>query len=183
MTIDELLCKFQGKCWHEWEYNEYWEDPVMGDVFRKCKLCGEKLIHPQGSTNPFDFLRPDFSDDHTAMELLRWFQREKKNMYDWFCAWMLRENPKAPVGINNQLIYINQQIEADSKSYMRWVVLLAGWLRLEETRNDWGWEECPECKDGYAMRKLGDRVETTIEQCQHCNGDGKIRAEWAREGE
>ncbi len=179
MTIDELLCKFQGKCWHEWEYNEYWEDPVMGDVFRKCKLCGEKLIHPQGSTNPFDFLRPDFSDDHTAMELLRWFQREKKNMYDWFCAWMLRENPKAPVGINNQLIYINQQIEADSKSYMRWVVLLAEWLRLEETREKWGWEECPDKNiiGGLCITKKDSKC--PVKEGDNCSG--KIRAEWARE--
>jgi hypothetical protein len=48
-------------------------------------------------------------------------------------------------------------------------------------RAEWAREECPECKDGYAMRRLGDRVETTIDQCQHCSGSGKIRSERARE--
>lgn len=160
MTIDELLTKFQGKCWHEWE----WNIPEEGIPPYVCLLCGYRAK---------DASRLDYADDHTAMELLRWFQREKKNMYDWFCAWMLRENPKAPVGTNNLLIYINQQIEADSKSYMRWVVLLAGWLRLEETRNDWGWEE---------VCSTFQRETNPCGSCTKCNGSGKIRSKWAREG-
>ncbi len=161
MTIDELLCKFQGLHWHK---GITYPDGTQSRY--KCSCMEHQSIDPLSSLNP------DFSDDRVAMELLRWFQREKKNMYDWFCAWMLRENPKAPVGINNQLIYINQQIEADSKSYMRWVVLLAGWLRLEETRNDWGWEE---------VCSTFQRETNPCGSCTKCDGSGKIRSKWARE--
>jgi len=159
MTIDELLCKFKALHWHK---GITYHDGAQSRY--KCSCMEHQSIEPLSSLNP------DFSDDHTAMELLRWFQREKKNMYDWFCAWMLRENPKAPVGINNQLIYINQQIEADSKSYMRWVVLLAGWLRLEETRNDWGWEE---------VCSTFQRETNPCGSCTKCNGSGKIHSKWA----
>lgn len=61
--------------------------------------------------------------------------------------------------------------EIEGKSYMRWVVLLAEWLRLEETIEKWGTERCP--NDFMAF--------TSYDMCPVCNGSGKVRAEWARE--
>jgi hypothetical protein len=127
MTIDELLTKFWGKCWHKWD----WSIPEEGVPPYVCLLCGHRAK---------DASRPDFSDDHTAMELLRWIEENKLNMWKAFIEWA------RPAYVHwcwdyLLLLWVNNKVDADSKSYMRWVVLLAGWLRLEETRNDWGWEE------------------------------------------
>ena len=57
----------------------------------------------------------------------------------------------------------------------RWVSLLSGWLGMEETRNKFGWVDCPEFEK--------DIVCTFIECSQRNSGcaiTGKIRAEWAR---
>jgi hypothetical protein len=35
-------------------------------------------------------------------------------------------------------------------------------------------EKCPHCENGYATRKLGERIEITKDQCQHCEGTGNI---------
>lgn len=52
---------------------------------------------------------------------------------------------------------------------------------VDALKEKWGWEECPNCEQGYAIRKVGDRMEGTTDRCQYCSGSGKIRAEWARE--
>jgi len=65
-------------------------------------------------------------------------------------------------------------------SIPEWLLLLQEWLELKETRERFGWVTCPSCKEGYALRKLGERTEQTIDQCQKCNGTGKIRTEWAK---
>ena len=172
MTIDELLCKFQGKCWHEWK-NTYLDNghTVSTVPTKVCKKCGCEA--------GLSYSNPDFSDDHTAMELLRWIEENKLNMWKAFIEWA------RPAYVHwcwdyLLLLWVNNKVDADSKSYMRWVVLLAEWLRLEETREKWGWEECPNCEQGYAIRKVGDRMEGTTDRCQYCNGTGKIRAEWAK---
>ena len=118
-----------------------------------------KFRFPDRST-PFPF---DFSSDHTAMELLRWFERERKDMCEAFQKYF-------PLTAYDFSIFL----ERKGKSYMRWVVLLYEWLGLEETREKWGWEECPcppEFKGDVEINKA----------CPYCNGSGKIRAEWARE--
>jgi hypothetical protein len=170
MEIDELLCKFQGK---------EWNGPKSG--------CDAADYYKE----PEEWGNPDFSDDHTAMELLRWFQEEKWEMwnrFEDFChdKWGFQDGGydifvKEWNSISIYLKWLHKLIPADSKPYMRWVVLLAEWLRLEETREKWGWEECPNCEQGYAIRKVGDRMEGTTDRCQYCSGSGKIRAEWARE--
>jgi len=66
--------------------------------------------------------------------------------------------------------------------------LIALWMGERDGDKPWnlnvverfGWVTCPSCKEGYALRKLGERTEQTIDQCQKCNGTGKIRAEWAK---
>jgi len=161
MTIDELLCKFQGLHWHE---GVTYPDGTQSRY--KCSCMEHQSIDPLSSLNP------DFSDDRVAMELLRWMYEKKGHMLMDFVVWS---------EFQFNYIFSFTFVEADSKPYMRWVVLLAEWLRLERTREKWGWEECPNCEQGYAIRKVGDRMEGTTDRCQYCNGTGKIRSAWARE--
>lgn len=153
MTIDELLCKFQGLHWHK--------GITYPDGTRSLYKCS---CMEHQSIEPLSRLNPDFSDDHTAMELLRWFFKEKEGMFMEFYDYMDI--------VAEDFILLK---EVDGKQYMSWVVLLAEWLRLEETREKWGWEECPTCW------RPGDYTGPLPMFCPRCNGSGKIRAEWARE--
>lgn len=63
----------------------------------------------------------------------------------------------------------------------RFVTLFAEFLRLPETVREFGWEECPNCEQGYAIRKVGHRMEGTTDRCQFCDGTGKVLSDWARE--
>ena len=64
--------------------------------------------------------------------------------------------------------------------YARFVTLFAEFLRLPETVREFGWEECKGCEAGYAIRKVGHRLEGTTDRCQTCNGTGKILRPWAK---
>jgi len=67
----------------------------------------------------------------------------------------------------------------------RWVSLLSEWLGMEETREKFGWVECPE----YARCSISDGEDGSLEWCKNydagecdCKPFGRIRADWAKEG-
>ena len=131
-----------------------------------------KFRFPDRST-PFPF---DFSSDHTAMELLRWFQEEKKGM--WRIFW----NEYVSDSMTSFVVgWAIEKEEADSKLYMSCIISLAEWLRLEGTREKWGWEECPDKNiiGGLCITKKDSKC--PVKEGDNCSG--KIRAEWAREWE
>ena len=79
------------------------------------------------------------------------------NTTDWFIPWFFFQSPARPRD------------------------LMAEWLQLDSTVKRFGQSKCKYCEDGYTLRLLGGRVEVTNDMCQHCNGTGRIRAEWAKE--
>lgn len=156
MTIDELLCKFQGLHWHE--------GIIYPDGTRSLYKCS---CMEHQSTEPLSSLNPDFSDDRTALELYRWFSTSKEDMFTEFEEYM-------DISTYDFIKFK----EVDGKNYMRWVVLLSEWLRLEETREKWGWEECPDKNiiGGLCITKKDSKC--PVKEGDNCSG--KIRAEWAR---
>lgn len=160
MTIDELLCKFQGKCWHIWVRD--WRG------LQTCSKCGIDRIY-NSIKNNYANDNPDFSDDRVAMELLKWMHQSRIEMMEAFDG----EFPLTAYDFINRL-------EREDKSYMYWVVLLAEWLRLEETREKWGTERCVDCR-GTGTHKYEDECGDCLEACPACSGSGKIRSAWARE--
>ena len=131
MTIDELLCKFQGKCWHEWKEIYLTNNhTVSSSPIHVCKHCDIERYAKNDN--------PDFSDDRVAMELLRWFFKEKEGMFMEFYDYM---------DIVAEDFLLLKKV--DGKQYMSWVVLLAEWLRLEETRKE----------ESHEQNKVGRRDE------------------------
>ena len=172
MTIDERLCKFQGKCWHLWEYD--WRGLQI------CSKCGIDRIYSSIKNNYVND-NLDFSDDHTAMELYRWFSTAKEKMFTDFNNWCAETKPIAFIS----KVGFFAHTPREGKSYMRWVVLLSEWLSLEETMEKWGWEECQYRKEWPRVTDKRGSVFFCEKECGKepppCNGSGKIRAEWARE--
>jgi hypothetical protein len=167
MTIDELLCKFQGLHWHE---GVTYPDGTQSRY--KCSCMEHQSIDPLSSLNP------DFSDDHTAMELLRWMHKTKWRMWRAFRDYSYGKMVESE--LMDFQFWSFSFTQADGKQYMIWVSTLAEWLRLPETIRDFGWEECPNCEQGYAIRKVGHRMEGTTDRCQFCDGSGKVLSAWAK---
>lgn len=156
MTIDELLCKFQGLHWHE---GVTYPDGTQSRY--KCSCMEHQSIDPLSSLNP------DFSDDRVAMELLRWFGEKKLEM--WRIFW----NEYVSDSMTSFVVgWAIEKEEADSKLYMSCIISLAEWLRLEETREKWGWEEC---------KRDCDNICPSYDEEKYGTCSGKIRSEWARE--
>ena len=164
MSIDELLCKFQGLEWHQrYDNTQRYRRPSP------C-TCGKQYTTVWNLKLHLKVANPDFSDDHTAMELLRWFFKEKEGMFIGFYDYMDI--------VAEDFILLK---EVDGKQYMSWVVLLSEWLRLEETREKWGWEECPDKNiiGGLCITKKDSKC--PVKEGDNCSG--KIRSAWAREEE
>jgi len=165
MTIDELLCKFQGKCWHT----------VMqeADVQRIIPVsaicvCGAIFENNGSIKRHIKDSNPDYSRPADLYEFFSWLCREKPEMWDEFLSHACEAWLKTPdTRFYPWLFFSDPSRPRD---------LMAEWLRLDEVREKWGWEKCPTCW------RPGDYTGPLPMFCPSCNGTGRIRAEWAREG-
>ena len=155
MINHKLLCLFEGKCWHKWSWKPTTE---LNDLVYLCTLCGER-------TSDIPFL--DYSSPNTYIPFLQWFWKGKREMWGRFLGWVyIKEHKPALSGMWKTGIFISWLFSLTPDNEPRIMVLLSEWLALPETREKWGWEECPECHND------GDY------QCGYCKGHGRIKAEW-----
>ena len=159
MTIDnKRLALLEGK-------NPLPEEVSTGGMFYRSPMRSITIPPPDYSTSPADRGR--------LWEYLMGKEEMWNSFLDWSVKQYWRPQTKADRGFFPWL-----SLPLDGVP--RWVSLLSEWLGMEETREKFGQSKCKHCEDGYALRLLGGRVETTNDTCQHCDGTGKIRAEWAR---
>jgi len=126
---------------------------------------------------------PDFSLPAHRDEFFTWLTKERPEMWEGFRRYshnVWRDDSK--------FSYSTVITDYDGYFYA-WLFfsdparprdLMAEWLQLDSTVERFGQSKCKYCEDGYTLRLLGGRVEVTNDMCQHCNGTGKIRAEWAK---
>ena len=158
MTINnELLAKFEGKCWHK-TTNEY--------HFR-CAICGQSETDWQGwFICPHN---PDYSTSPADRERLLEYLMGKVEMWNSFHEWAYER----PDVIKWNFI---RWLFLPLDGVPRWVSLLSEWLGMESVRERFGMIKCPNCVAGVEESNV-----TIIKECTVCNGTGKIRAEWAKE--
>jgi len=100
-------------------------------------------------------------------------------MWEAFGGWQWErwfDTDKRPFTIQSNYIWL---FSLTDEGEPRIMVLLSEWLALPETREKWGWEECPECEGKGDVTPYG--VNKNEFYCQNCNGTGRIVAKWAKE--
>lgn len=159
MINHKLLTLFWGKCWHEWA----WETPTVCH----CIHCGFRPTHEDGIP-----MNPDFSDDRTMLDFLRWFWEEKYSMWHAFDLWTYDKWSHLDIDWTPWLFSL-------SDNEPRIMQLLGEWLALPEAREKFGVVECTAWMDGSCREadcnyhKQGLTV--------HPDGYGcYIIAEWAK---
>jgi hypothetical protein len=171
MTINnELLAKFEGKCWHK-TTNEY--------PFR-CAICGQSETDWQGwFICPHN---PDYSTSPADRGRLWEYLMGKEEMWNSFLDWSVKQ-------------YWRPQTKADRGFFPwlfspldgvpRWVSLLSEWLGMDSTVERFGWVECQYKKEWPRTKPDGKstffcELECNKKDIPSCNGTGRVRAEWAR---
>ena len=153
MTIDnKRLALLEGK-------NPLPEEVSTGGMFYRSSMRSITIPPPNYATSP---------DDRERLWL---YLMGKPGMYICFENWAWDKQQKSKL----MHLTITQWLFSPLDGVPRWVSLLSEWLGMEETRNKFGWVDCPEFEK--------DIVCTFIECSQRNSGcaiTGKIRAEWAR---
>jgi hypothetical protein len=172
----KLLCLFEGKCPHEWDVPQ--NEIPTSLICTKCGTVGAFYrghgIEPSNS---------DYSSPNTYLPFLQWFWKEKKEMWNAFDWWTV------PIWIkesrNTNIFWTPWLFSLTTDNEPRVMVLLSEWLALPETREMWGWEECPYRKEWPRTAKDGGSSFFCEKECKQepppCNGTGRIKAEWAKE--
>ena len=166
MTINnELLAKFEGKCWHK-TTNEY--------PFR-CAICGQSETDWQGwFICPHN---PDYSTSPADRERLWGYLMGKEEMWKAFDGWAWVQS--GDLRTTEFIPWLFSPLDG----VPRWVSLLSEWLRLDETIERFGWEQCTE--DNRPSDCMQDRDECRLQVGKMGDSSGKcclgkIKAEWAR---
>ena len=162
MTINnELLAKFEGKCWHK-TTNEY--------PFR-CAICGQSETDWQGwFICPHN---PDYSTSPADRERLLLYLMGQEEMWMQFYIW---SHEKKEQGDCNRVIYdwpFVSWLFSPLDGVPRWVSLLSDWLGMEEVREKFGTTEV--CSEFNRWHNPCPQF------CDKCDdGSGRIRADWAK---
>jgi hypothetical protein len=163
MINHKLLCLFEGKCWHGVENEAMNKDWV-------CSVCGD------------EFREEGYSSPNTYMPFLQWLWKERKEMWDAFNRDLFDFAVWSKAGRKEAWLF-----SLTENNEPRIMVLLSEWLALPETREMWGWEECPYRKEWHRTAKDGGSSFFCEKECKQepppCNGTGRIKAEWAKEAE
>ena len=174
MIDHKLLTLLEGKCWHK--IVDYEIVPYGRFI---CSNCHEPAHRCKN---------PDYSSPNTYMPFLQWFWKEKKEMWKVFYWWGYDEYLDAYRTLEDfesfQEDYSVWSFSLTDEGEPRVMILLSEWLALPETRERWGWEECPECKGEKIViydRDTDEPNGNDYEPCPKCNGTGRIKAEWAKE--
>jgi hypothetical protein len=152
---NKRLCLFEGLHYHKWR-------PVKIYPYLICSLCGVYHSEPN----------PDYSTSPDDRERLWLYLMGKEEMWEEFFWWCWNSSPKEAQDLRDRFV---AWLFLPLDGVPRWVGLLSEWLGMEETREKFGWVECPEFEK--------DIVCTFIECSQRNSGcaiTGRIRAEWAR---
>ena len=176
MTIDnELLAKFEGKCWHE--LHEIYltnNHTVATTPVQECALCGCR--YPE---------YPDYSASPDDRERLWLYLMGKEEMWTAFYLWSYAEkSPEECHRVVGDWPFVSWLTRLDDNGVPRWVSLLSEWLRLDETIERFGWEQCTE--DNRPSDCMQDRDECRLQVGKMGDSSGKcclgkIKAEWAKE--
>ena len=174
MTINnERLAKFEERCWHK-TINEY---PFM------CAICGQTETDWQGwFICPHN---PDYSTSPADRERLWLYLMGKEEMWTAFYLWSYAEkSPEECHRVVGDWPFVSWLTRLDDNGVPRWVSLLSEWLRLDETIERFGWEQCTE--DNRPSDCMQDRDECRLQVGKMGDSSGKcclgkIKAEWAKE--
>jgi hypothetical protein len=175
----KLLCLLEKKCWHE---------PDRRSGSAKCIHCG-MWIDMDDVGNLCKAYNPDYSSPNTYIPFLQWFWKEKREMWEEFGnwqweRWFQEDEALRPYTINSNYMWL---FSLTTEGEPRIMVLLSEWLALPETREMWGWEECPYRKEWHRTAKDGGSSFFCEKECKQepppCNGTGRIKAEWAKGAE
>ena len=162
MTIDnKRLALLEGK-------NPLPEEVSTGGMFYRSPMRSITIPPPNYSTSPDD------------RERLWGYLMGKEEMWKAFKTAILTAKIGEPYD-TDLIVYLFSFIDG----IPRWVSLLSEWLGMEETREKFGWVECPE----YARCSISDGEDGSLEWCKNydagecdCKPFGRIRADWAKEG-
>jgi hypothetical protein len=154
---------FEGKCWHEFETVPYQVPSGFRGTSTKCKHCNKTYIQLK------NYVYPDYSSPNTYLPFLQWFWKEKGETWEEFCRWEKVRDP----WLDSEEFFEVWLFSLTDEGEPRIMVLLSEWLALPETREMWGWKECPRYEDEYCPCGFSD---------YNCVGNNKIKDEWAKEG-
>jgi hypothetical protein len=116
---NELLAKFEGRCWHEVDKG-------------LCKHCGKFLPdNPSYSTSPAD------------RERLLEYLMKKEEMYWEFTSWTYNVKDNLSKTIVMHFVWL--MVPPPDSNVPRWVSLLSEFLGMESVREKFGWVECHGC--------------------------------------
>ena len=172
MTIDnELLAKFEGKCWHE-PHEIYLTNnhTVATTPVQEHALCGCR--YPE---------YPDYSASPDDRERLWLYLMGKEEMWASFRRWVVDAYCRR---LDGDTVPFIPWLFSPLDGVPRWVSLLSEWLRLDETIERFGWEQCTE--DNRPSDCMQDRDECRLQVGKMGDSSGKcclgkIKAEWAKE--
>lgn len=144
-------------CWHEWKYTNDGHCSFFECVCKKRNfVCAPN--------------NPDYSlPDHWTKLKDKLFEDER--MWKAFCArgYTICQKDGFP-----RVDYFIEWLFFD---YAHFCTLFVKFLCLDETREEFGWMECPhypvECDGRY-------KGNGTYEWCESCNGSGQILRPWAK---
>lgn len=163
MNPDKLLFLFRhdGKeCYHE---GITYENGQVSTY--KCSCMEHQSIEPLSRLNP------SFSDPRHRDEFFSWLCKERPEMWEQFLSWALRqyEHPWAWEGKTIPWLFFSDPSRPRD--------LMAEWLYLDSTIEDFGWEKCPNC-EGDKRITLSDGRGS--HDCSLCSGSGKVLSAWAK---
>jgi hypothetical protein len=131
MNPDKLLFQLQRdgkKCWHK-------ADPSNPD---ECLRCKSAFQNKNGEPYKCELDNPSFSDPHHREEFFTWLCRERREMWEMFLSWALRqyEYPWAWEGKTIPWLFFSSPSRPRD--------LMAEWLQLDSTIERFGYVECPD---------------------------------------
>lgn len=132
-----------------------WHDPNCDCGL--CGYCNGVSKNPDHLSNPYPFIK--------------WMEKQMPDVWEAYIMWVFHTL--------NYDVEGNRTYTADINSILDLRNLVAYFVEHPE----WAYTDCPNCEQGYAIRKVGHRMEGTTDRCQFCDGTGKVLSDWAREEE
>lgn len=184
MTIDnELLAKFGGR-WkdninHDWKYVPFSNHHGWEEAEYECSFCGKYVKTNTPPQEPCsNNSNPSYSTSPDDRERLWGYLMGKEEMWKEFFWWCWNSSPKEAQDLRDRFV---AWLTLPLDGVPRWVGLLSDWLGMEETREKFGWVECPQYTPDTdeLVRGICTFIECSKRNAQ-CVTSGKIRAEWAR---
>lgn len=166
MNINRLLHAYvtDGGHWHEEV-----KHPDGRISLSRCSCMKHHSIDPIWKLNP-DYSTPvDFKrlTDKLFGDIQCYFAFERWLFHDKY-----KDDHVNEIGLVDVRLFIPWLFS----DWSRFCTLFAEFLAMQETVEEFGWEECPECH-GVVYQYAENEIYTA---CEKCNGSGKILKPWAK---